>query len=975
MAKNQRKRRKNEKYSIRIGTWNIRSMLIPGKLEEIALQLKKYRLDITALQETRWKDYGQIDNNKYTLLHSGDKKQGRKGVAFIMTSKIRDNIIEFKPLNGRLAYVRIKSIPYNVSIINVYAPTEITEDREKEQFYEQLEEVIEQMPKHDTKLIIGDFNAKIGKETYLKEVAGKYTIHETTNDNGYRLCNLAIKTGMVIASTKYEHKKHHKITWMSPGQKYGNQIDHILVNKRREKIITDVRTYRGANADTDHYLVISDMKQKVIGSKKQSKLRFKWNVEKLNREEERQKYEDYIENQTSLEETSNEIKDINTRWKNVKLTLIKAAETQLGKKNTRQRNGWWNEECSNIIDKKTEARKKWIQTQKEEDRENYNIIRRESNKVIKKNKIKWLDDKMNEIEEESKNINSKKFYQKIKEQRKPKGPGIKGLKNKHGKAVESSEEAIMTWEEHFKEVLQDPVEQKYNVIENENDINIETPTLEEIKELIKRGKNGKATGSDSINSELIKYGIEKIHKEVHNLIIEIWNNEQMPTEWNSGVIVTIHKKGDKTSCKNYRGITLLNTTYKILTSMIQKRLLYYTKNIVGDYQCGFVRNKSTVDAIHILKQITEKTYEYKIDVEMLFIDFKQAFDKIKRDQLLAAMAEFKIPAKIRRLVQMTLSNTTAFVRTDYGDTKEFKTTRGVRQGDALSATLFNIALEYVLRKLNTKGSLRCKGSQIIAYADDLVVMTKRREIMESILKEIETEGRKIGLEINIEKTKFMKIGQRLKEKSVKIGENSFEVVNKIKYLGTVISDVRNKQEELQDKIQTANKAFYTNKKILSNKSIDKKTKIKIYKTMIKPILTYSAETVTLTQKEENKLQITERKIIRTIVGNVKTKENEVRPLMNYEIEKELEGENIVTTIKAMRIRWLGHLWRAGPKSKIREVVEWEPGRRRRKGRPKSTWIKEVEEDLKRIGIKNWKEKVYYRKIWREIVEKIKKSHT
>ena len=145
--------------------------------------------------------------------------------------------------------------------------------------------------------------------------------------------------------------------------------------------------------------------------------------------------------------------------------------------------------------------------------------------------------------------------------------------------------------------------------------------------------------------------------------------------------------------------------------------------------------------------------------------------------------------------------------------------------------------------------------------------------------------------------------------------------------------------------------------------------------MIKPILTYSAETVTLTQKEENKLQITERKIIRTIVGNVKTKENEVRPLMNYEIEKELEGENIVTTIKAMRIRWLGHLWRAGPKSKIREVVEWEPGRRRRKGRPKSTWIKEVEEDLKRIGIKNWKEKVYYRKIWREIVEKIKKSHT
>lgn len=89
--------------------------------------------------------------------------------------------------------------------------------------------------------------------------------------------------------------------------------------------------------------------------------------------------------------------------------------------------------------------------------------------------------------------------------------------------------------------------------------NIEEPTLSEKEDVILKCKNGKAPGKDGINIELIKYGGEKIHEELYELIRRVWKTETLPREWRKGEIVTIYKKGDRSQCKNYRGITLLST--------------------------------------------------------------------------------------------------------------------------------------------------------------------------------------------------------------------------------------------------------------------------------------------------------------------------------------------------------------------------------------------------------------------------------
>jgi hypothetical protein len=104
----------------------------------------------------------------------------------------------------------------------------------------------------------------------------------------------------------------------------------------------------------------------------------------------------------------------------------------------------------------------------------------------------------------------------------------------------------------------------------------------------------------------------------------VLNKVELPEEWKESIIVHIHKKGNKTDCNNYRGISLLPTTYKILSNILLLRLIPYVEKIIGDHQGGFRRNRSTTDYIFCIRQILEKKWEHNEAVHHLFIDFKKA---------------------------------------------------------------------------------------------------------------------------------------------------------------------------------------------------------------------------------------------------------------------------------------------------------------------------------------------------------------
>jgi hypothetical protein len=143
----------------------------------------------------------------------------------------------------------------------------------------------------------------------------------------------------------------------------------------------------------------------------------------------------------------------------------------------------------------------------------------------------------------------------------------------------------------------------------------------------------------------------------------------------------------------------LSTSYKTLSSILLSRLIHYADKIIGDHQCGFRRNKSTTDQIFYIRQILEKRWEYNGTVHQLFIDFKKAYDSVRREALHNILIEFRIPRKLVGLIKMCLNETYSRVRIGKNLSDKFTIENDLKHGEALSPLLFNFVLPYAIRRV------------------------------------------------------------------------------------------------------------------------------------------------------------------------------------------------------------------------------------------------------------------------------------
>jgi len=268
----------------------------------------------------------------------------------------------------------------------------------------------------------------------------------------------------------------------------------------------------------------------------------------------------------------------------------------------------------------------------------------------------------------------------------------------------------------------------------------------------------------------------------------------MPDEWKIGLIVPLFKKGDKMKCENYRGIMLLNVTYKILSSVMLERLKEYSEEILGECQCSFRPQRRTTDQLFVVRKILEKFHAHNNDLHLIFIEFKKAFDSINpppQKKLLESLTSFGIPEKIERLVEMTLEGAQGKVIIDGKISNPFVISRWVRQGDGLSATLFKPVLHKALKNLEESNTILNRLTQICGYADDILVIARSLPALEAMCAEISREEGRVGLVINPDKTKYMRFSASPSQRSVKgatINGVTYEGVAEFIYLGTLISD-------------------------------------------------------------------------------------------------------------------------------------------------------------------------------------------
>jgi hypothetical protein len=181
--------------------------------------------------------------------------------------------------------------------------------------------------------------------------------------------------------------------------------------------------------------------------------------------------------------------------------------------------------------------------------------------------------KMNELAMNSKDKNIRDLYREINVFQSGYQPRISLVKDENGDLFVDSHNILKRWKKYFSHLLN---------LHNVSDVRqIEVHTAEplvpdpshlEVEFAIAKLNKYKSSGSDQFTAELIQSGAEILMSAIHTLTNPIWNKEELPDQWKKSIILPIHKKGDETGCNNYRGISLLSTSYKILSNILLSRL-------------------------------------------------------------------------------------------------------------------------------------------------------------------------------------------------------------------------------------------------------------------------------------------------------------------------------------------------------------------------------------------------------------------
>jgi hypothetical protein len=178
----------------------------------------------------------------------------------------------------------------------VHAPTEEKDEIQKDDFYEDLERIYMKAPKRNIKAVMGDFYAKVSIEPSLAPNVSKIQPPLKTNNNGWRMIDFVITKNMAISSTLFQHERIHKETWRSPDETISNQTDHVMIDSRHATDTLDVKCCKGADCDSDHYMVKIKYRQRISTVGKLSTKRcIKYNVENLKEGNNAKEYRNKIE--------------------------------------------------------------------------------------------------------------------------------------------------------------------------------------------------------------------------------------------------------------------------------------------------------------------------------------------------------------------------------------------------------------------------------------------------------------------------------------------------------------------------------------------------------------------------------------------------------------------------------------------------------------------------------------------------------
>jgi len=198
------------KRNMKIAMWNVRSLFWSEALKVLHNEVSNLDFNVVALQET-WLESGIQKFDIFALFNSGSESKNHEFVcSFYVSGEFLKYVKDFKIINERICRLRLKAKWFSCTPINAHAPTNEKTEEIKEEFYSLLQHNTNQLARSDIKIILGDFNAKVGKESIYKPTTGNESLHNETNNNGIKMIQFAISKRLNVRSTAFSHKDIHK---------------------------------------------------------------------------------------------------------------------------------------------------------------------------------------------------------------------------------------------------------------------------------------------------------------------------------------------------------------------------------------------------------------------------------------------------------------------------------------------------------------------------------------------------------------------------------------------------------------------------------------------------------------------------------------------------------------------------------------------------------------------------------------------
>ena len=921
--------------TLRTGTWNVRTMLRPEKIENIKVEMKKQRLNILGLCEIRWKGQGDIMSDEVRLIYSGGD-ENQRGVGIMIDKTTAKSVTKITYCNDRLMLVRIKAIPTDLVLIMVYMPTSDHPEEEIDEMYDKIENLIDgEQGRHNT-IIMGDWNAVVG-EGKESDIVGPHGLGNR-NERGEKLIEFCTRKELFVTNTWFKHPARRRYTWKQPGDINRYQLDYILTKKRFRNGVKDSKSYPGADADSDHNLVIMKMNVKLkrikSGKKKES-----WNKDKIQREEGQMFKNDIEEGIYRVDQHEG----IEEKWNEFKRLITECGNTHIGRQNQKRAKKPW---VTSAMLEKMEERRKWKNVNTTDGHHMYRKLNDDLRRITNEAREKWWQEQCEEIENLNRRGRSDLVYERVRylsggnKQVKMN----KGILDEDGTLLTENEDVKKRWVQYIEKLYSK--EEKPTTMELESEEEVEEDSkgpdisLDEVRADIKDLKKGKSEGTDDIPSEFLKVLGERGQKTIADLCNQMYKEGTWPEDFTRCVLIPLEKKTNTVKCEEHRTISLIAHTSKIMLKILTRRIENKAEAFLGEDQFGFRRGKGTREAIAIMRLLCERSIEHDRCVHTCFVDYEKAFDRVRWPKLIEILKNIGVDWRDRRMVSQLYMHESITIRVANEETEPGIVGRGVRQGCPLSPLLFNIYAEAMVQEAMSpiKEGVKVGGRVVkaVRFADDQAMVADSEEGLQRMITSLNQVVERYGMKINIKKTKIMKVGRERSNINVSINDERLEQVREFKYLGSTISEDGRCRREITYRIAMAKQAFNKRKELLAG-GLNMNLKKRMIKCLVWSVLLYGCETWTMNKKEIDKMEACEMWLWRRML-----KVNWSERVSNEEIlERCGEQRSIIKDINQRKKKWAAHNLRH--ESLLKTVIEGRFEGNRSRGRPRKGMLESVME--------------------------------